>query len=360
MSLTESEKKFLTILGKNPSLPRSKLQHELKFKRASTVSRKMSDLRKAGYIKGPYYHINLNAVGKNCIYNTFAEIRFNPEQYNAVFQLLTCIDCWEWIFPTIQGDTLFAFFRTNYYMYLNRLLNMLEEAGLIEYRSHSSQNRWFVYNPDFFGSIHPQVTDLFKEVDLNLMYPKRTHDIQWKYIDLKMMQYLQVKTCSVSEIQRIEKRLHKRFWRRSQIKYSIEKIMNAGIAERTHYNISPFPRDTCYAFLLVVEGDSQDVLQFCVNFGAECRMYKAYTVCENTGFVWCWASPQLGPALMKRLDMLRPRIQARCLQLKSVGYSDTLRRSFNEELFNFEKQQWIFPYKRYEEEIEKILEKRKG
>lgn len=320
----------------------------------------MSDLRKSGYIRGPYYHINLNAVGKNPIYNIFAEIRFSPEQYDVIFQLITCIDCWEWIFPTIQGDTLFASFRSNSYVYLTRLLNILKNEGLAEYRSYSSQNRWFVHNPDFFGSITPQVSHLFKEVDIDLTYPERAHNIQWEYIDLMVMQYLQVKTCSIGEIQKIENRLHGRFWRRNRIKYSIKKIMNAGITERKHYNISPYPRGECYAFLLVVEGDSQDVLKFCVNFGKGCRMYKTYTLCKGTGFVWCWTSPQLGPALMKSLDTLRPRIYARCLQLRSAGYGDAIKKSFNEEHFDFEAQQWAFPFKRYEQEIEKILEKRKG
>ena len=357
--ITESEKKLLTLLGENPSFPGSNLQHELKYKRASTLSSKMSDLRKSGYIMGPYYHINLNAVGTNHIYNTLAEIQFDPEQYDVVFQLITCIDCWEWIFPTIQGDTLFAFFRSNYPMYLTRLLNILKNAGLITYRSHSSQNRWFVYNPDFFGSIYPDVTNLFEDAALDLTYPERTHDIRWRSIDLKMMQYLQVKTCSMSEIQRIEKRVHGRFWRRSKIKYSIEKIIRAGIAERKHYNISPYPRGKCYAFLLLVEGSGQDVLKFIVNFGKGGRIYKTYTMCKDKGFVWCWATPQVGPELMKGLDNLRPRIQTRCLQLKSAGHGDTLKKSFNEEHFNFEKQQWEFPFKQYEEETKRILEKRK-
>ena len=359
MSLTESEKELLTLIGKDASLSRSQLQHQLKYKRATTVSRKMGDLRKSGYIKGPYYYINLNAVGKNCIHNTFAEIRFNPEQYTTIFQLITCIDCWEWIFPTIQGDTLFTFFRSNSYMHVNRLLNMLENDRLIEYRSYSSQNRWFVNNPDFSGTIYPQVPTLFEESDVTLKYPEREHNIQWQYLDLKVMQYLQVRTCSISEMQKIEKRMHKRFWRRNKIKYSIEKIMNAGIAERKHYNISPYPRDECYGFLLVAEGDSQDVLQFVTTFGEGCRMYKTYTMCEDTGFVLCWTSPQVGPALMKHLDTLRPAIQTRCLQLKSAGHGDTLKKSFNEEHFDFEKQKWMFPFKKYEEEIERILEKRK-
>ena len=319
----------------------------------------MSDLRKAGYIRGPYYHINLNAVGTNRIYNTLAEIQFDPEQYDVVVQLITCIDCREWIFPTIQGDTIFASFRSNYPKYLNRLLNTLKNAGLITYRSYSSQNRWFVHNPDFFGSIYPDMTSLFENAALDLVYPERTRDINWRPIDLRMMQYLQVRTCSISEIQRIEKREREQFWRRRKIKYSIQKIIRAGVAERKHYNISPYPRRECYAFLLLIEGDGQDVLQFIINFGKECRIYKAYTMCKDIGFVQCWTSPQVGPELMKRLDSLRPRIQARCLQMKSVGHGDTLKKSFNEEHFNFEKQQWEFPFKQYEEEIEKILEKRK-
>ncbi len=359
MGLTETEKKLLTIIGENSSFSSSNLQHKLNYKRLSTLSIRMSDLRKVGYIRGPYYHINLNAVGKNPVYNTFAEIRFSPQQYYGVFELLTSVDCWEWIFPTIQGDTFFAFFRSNSSMYITRLLNIMKEAGLLEYTSYSSQTKWVVRNPDFSGSIYPQIAVLFEEVDIDLVCPERTHDIEWRLIDLKVMQYLQVKTCSVSDIQRIEKRVYGRLWRRNEIKYSIEKIIKGGVAEGKHYNISPYPRDQCYAFLLLIKGENPDVMRFIANFGEGSRMYTTFTMCKDMGFIWCWTSPQLGPWLMKTLDSLRPRIQARCLQLKSAGYGDTLKKSFNEEHFDLEKQQWIFPFKKYEEGIEEILEKRK-
>ena len=198
----------------------------------------MKELREAGYIRGPYYHINLNAVGKNRIYNIFTEIRFNPKQYDTVFQLINCIDCWEWILPTIQGDTLFVVFRADYYSYLTRLLTLVKNAGFIEYQAYSSQNRWFVQNPDFFGETFPSLTDLFEEVTIDLAYPERTLDTPLRFIDLKVMQYLQVRTCNISEIQRIQKREYGQFWRRNQIKYAIEKIIDAGIAERKHYNLS--------------------------------------------------------------------------------------------------------------------------
>lgn len=358
MSLTESEKNLLTIIGKDPSISRSTLQYKVKYKRSSTLSTKMNDLMEKGYIKGPYYYINLNAVGKNRIHNTFAEIRFNPEQYDVVFDVITCIDCWEWIFPTIQGDTFFAFFRSNSTMYLNRLFNKVKDTGLIEYKSYTSQARWIVQNPDFFGNTFPDVSHVFDDITTDMQYPEKTHNITWQFIDLKVMQYLQVKTCSIAEIQKIEKKVYDRFWRRSQIKYSMKKIADARVAERKHYNISPYPRGECSPFLLVVEGDRDHVLPFIVNFGKGCRMYKTYTLCEDSGFVLCWASPQVGPALMKELDSLRPHIQTRCLQLKSAGHEDTLKKSFNEEHFNLETQQWVFPFKKYEEEIEKIVKKR--
>jgi hypothetical protein len=359
MVLTKSEKKFLNLIGTNSSLSRSELQNQLEYKRETTVSSKMSDLKKAGYIRGPYYHINLNAVGKNPVYNTLAVIRFDPQQYDTVLTAVKCIDYWEWIFPTIQGDTFFTFFRSSQCGHLTRILNLLKHTGLIEYRSYSSQNRWFVQNPDFFGSTFPPLTTLFDTADIDIQYPEKNHDATWRLIDLKIMQYLQVKTCSISEIQRIEKKATGRFWRRHEIKYSIQKIIHAGIAERKHYNISPYPRGECYAFLLMVEGDSQDVLKFMVNFGKNCRMYKAFTMGEGIGFVWCWTNPRIAPELMKRLDSLRPRIGVRCLQLKSAGHGDTLKKSFNEEHFNFKKQQWTFSFKTLEKKIGEIMEKRK-
>ena len=357
MDLSESEKNLLTLIGEDSQLSRSQLQYKLEYKRASTVSIKMKDLRKADYIKGPYYHINFNAVGTNYTSNVFCEIRFDPNQYHTVLELVKCIDCWEWIFPTIQGDTLFAFFRSNYYTYLTRLLTILKNADLIEYQVHVSQNRWYVQNPTFSGRVFPQVADLFEDVVVDMGYPEKTHTTRWRFIDLKMMQYLQVRTCSISEIQRIEKKVYGRFWRRSDVKYSIEKIVSTGAAERKYYNISPYPRDECFAFLLLVEGDALDVLRFTVNFGKQCRIYKAYTMCRDKGFIWCWASPQIGPELMSVLDRLYPRIQVRCLQVKSAHHA--MKKSFNDEHFDLEKQKWKFPFKKYKEEIESLLEKRK-
>ncbi|MGD2249915.1 MAG: hypothetical protein PVF58_16020 [Candidatus Methanofastidiosia archaeon] len=359
MSLTKSEKNLLTLIGKNSSISRSTLQQEVKYKRLSTLSTKINYLMKKRYIKGPYYYINLNAVGENRIHSTFVEIRFSPEQYDLVFKLITCINCWEWIFPTIQGDTFFAFFRSNSTMYLSRLLNIVKDAGLTEYKSYTSQARFFVENPDFFGNPFPHVSHVFNEVTADMIYPEKAHNTTWKFIDLKVMQYLQVKTCSIAKIQKTEKKVYNRFWRRSKIKYSIKKIIDARIAERKHYNISPYPRGECSPFLLVVEGDHDHVLPFIVNFGKGCRMYKTYTMCEDIGFVLCWASPQVGPALMKELDNLRPHIQTRCLQLKSAGHEDTLKQSFNEKHFDLENQRWIFPFRKYEEKIEKILKKEK-
>ncbi|MBU6998885.1 MAG: hypothetical protein HXS41_11130 [Theionarchaea archaeon] len=358
MDLTESEKRLLTLIGENPSHTRWELLQELNYKRPTTLSSKMSELKKAGYIRGPYYHINLNAVCETPVYSILAEIRFSPSHYDVVFKSILCIDCWEWIFPTIQGETLFAFFRSCDCSHLHRLLNVLRNEGVIEYRSYTSQNRWFVQNPDFSGSVFPQTSDLFRSVDIELCYPDKTHNTAWQFIDLKVMQYLQVRTTSIAEIQKLEKSLHGRFWRRHQIKHSIKKITEAGIAERKHYNISPFPRGEDYAFLLLIEGDSLDVLQFISSFGRGCRLYKAFTMSGGTGFLWCWCSPQVGPTLMKRLDNLRPRIEARCLPLKSRGHGDTLKKSFNEEYFDLEKQKWTFHFKKCKEEIEKVMERK--
>lgn len=357
MSLNEPEKKLLTLLGEDAQLSGSQLQCMLPYKRINTISNKVAELKKAGYIRGPYYHINLNAVGKNRIHNIFVDIRFDPRQYDTVFQMITCIDCWEWIFPTIQGDTLFVVFRSDYYSYLTRLLTLLKNAGLIEYQAYASQNRWFVQNPNFFGDIFPSVANLFEEVTIDLPYPERTLDTPLRFIDLRVMQYLQGKTCNISEIQRIEKREYGRFWRRNQIKYAIEKVTSAGIAERKHYNISPYPRSQCYAFLLLVEGDTTDVLRFMVNFAKGCRIYKGFTLCKEMGFLLCWASPQLGPELMSTLESLRPRIEVRCLQMKSAHHP--LRQSFNDEHFDFETQRWTFPFTKYKEQIETLIEKRK-
>jgi DNA-binding Lrp family transcriptional regulator len=72
--LSYKEKTLLTLLGENPDTPTETLIEATGYHHQSTLSKKKRELIKNGYLKGPYYYINLNAVGENELYDVYADI----------------------------------------------------------------------------------------------------------------------------------------------------------------------------------------------------------------------------------------------------------------------------------------------
>lgn len=357
--LSNKEKVLLTLLGRDPDIPSRQLLEATGYQCATTLSKKKRTLYKKGYIRGPYYHINLNAVGHNELFDIYADIHFDASDYDLVFNLIQAIKCWRWIFPAIQGDRFFVYFQCNYYTQIAHLLNILKKEGLITCNFYSSQNRWIGENPDFFGKEILSYDNLFAECKLPQMnYPSKEVERAWRLLDIKMMAYLQVRSVDTKFIRTFEQEFYGSSWRKNQIKYSIRKLIEHNIAERKHYNVAPYPRDKCFSFLLFVETeDITKTLQVMANLGRGCRVYKAYTLAGETGIMLSWASALNMPCFLSAFEDMDD-VWVRVYQLKTHKTPYMMKQSFSVKNFDIETQRWIFPYQEYEREIESLLEER--
>lgn len=358
--LSSKEKVLLTLLGRDPDIPSRELLEATGYQCATTISKKKKDLYKRGYMRGPYYHINLNAVGQNELFDIYADIEFDASDYNLVFNLIQAIKCWRWIFPAIQGDRFFVYFQCNYYTQVAHLLNILKKEGIIDYNFYSSQNRWMGENPNLSGKEILSYENLFAECELPQMsYPFKKIIKPWRQLDVKIMAYLQVRSVDTKFIHKFEQDFYDCSWKKNQIKYSIRKLIEYDIAERKHYNVAPYPRDKCFSFLMFVETkDITKTLQAMVNLGRGCRIYKAYTLAGETGIMLSWASAQNMPGFLSAVEDMDD-VWVRAYQLKTHNTPYMVKQSFSVKNFNIENQRWIFPYQEYEREIEHLLEKRK-
>lgn len=357
--LSCKEKTLLTLLGENPDTPTETLIKATGYHHQSTLSKKKRELIKNGYLKGPYYYINVNAVGENELYDVYADIEFDVSDYDFVFSLIKSIGCFRWLYPVIQNDRFLVYFQCNYFTQIAQLLNRLKKEGIIKYTLYSSQYRWITRNPDFFGKEILTYDNLFSDCELpDMHYPPRELKKTWRWLDIRMMAYLQVKSLDLESFRKCEKEFYNLSWKRSQIKYTIKKLIEHKIAEKKHYNVSPYPRDKCFSFVLFVRTKSPlTTLQVMENLGKNSRVYKTYTLAGKTGIILCWANVQNIPLFLSFFDEAE-EISLKMHQLKAHDTRYILKDSFSMENFDLENQRWIFPFHEYEENIEQLLEKR--
>lgn len=353
--LCHRDKRLLTLLGRDPDISHSSLLEATGYQCGSTISKKKRELAEEGYLKGPYYYINLNAIGQNELFDIYADIRFDVSDYDLVFNLLQAIKCWRWIFPALQGDRFFVYFQCNYHTQIARLLNLLKKEGTITYHFYSSQNRWIVKNPDFFGKEILSYDNLFSACGLpDMTYPSKKIDKPLRTLDIRMMGYLQVRSLDINSICAFEKK-YGYAWKKNQIKYSIHKLIKQKIAERKHYNIAPYPRCTCFSFLLLVKGKTRSqTLQVMTNLGRTCRVYRTYTLARDMGIMLCWANVLNIPDFLQAFENIDD-IWVKSYQLKAITTPYIKKQSFDLENFDLKTQRWVFPYHEYEEEIENML-----
>lgn len=355
--LNEKEKKILNILGKDHNISVRELMNATAYKWPSTISQKIDKFEKLGYLrKGPYYDLNLSAVGKNQLYFVYADIKFSSQDRDLVFDLVKQIECWTWIYPTIDTNRLFVLFQVNYYNQIGKLLMLLKEKGLISYDMLTSQNRWILVNPNFCGEEVPELKDPDPErPPPEVAYPELVLDITWREVDLRLMQYLQVRTDNLRKIQKIEYQKYGNFWEYYQLKHSFKKIVESGIVCGKSHHLSPYPTDECSTLLLFLESkDQKFLLQLMDQFAEGGRIHKVYTLAGDTGLMFLWASPRFMLNLLRYFDEF-PDLEVKVAPLRTHNSKYLAKQSFCAEHFDIESQRWVFPYSKYEEEILTIL-----
>lgn len=355
--ISKKEKQILNAIGKDADLSYRDILTVTEYKREEIISKKLKKLRTFNIIRGPYYDINLGAMGKNQIYNIYADITYSPEDRDLLFTILQNIPGIRWIFPVQQEDRFFAQFQCNHYSIIGKLLKVLQKKKVIAYQTVASQNRWIKVNPDFFGPPIPDARMLSAQCSLpDLSYARTKPDIKWSTADLTFMQYLQVETDKISRIRDIEYNMYGRFWTYNQIQHSIRKIKESGIIQSKDYHISPYPRNKCCTFILLLESSQKkSLLRVLHNFGRECRIHKAYTIAGNVGFLFCWAATEIMPEIIEIFDAVDDITTKGVYYLRTHTGKYLYGSSFDLDLFNVQGQKWEFPYLEVKKEIEDLI-----
>lgn len=357
--LNRKEKQILNILGKDPNASVKELMDATGYKWPSTVSQKIDKFEKMGYLrKGPYYDLNLSSVGRNQLYYVYTDIRFSSENRDLIFNLIKQFECWRWIYPTIDTNRFLVHFQVNHYNQIGKLFTPLKEEGILSYEMLTSQNRWILFNPDFFGKEIP----VLKEPDLDrplpeITYPDLNVSMGWREVDLRLMQYLQIRTDNLRKIQRMEYKMYGNFWEYHQLKHSYRKITESGIVCTKSHHLNPYPLDECSTLLLFLEcKDHTFLLQLMHQFAEEGRIHKSYTLAGDTGLMFLWASPLFMLNLLRYFDEF-PDLEVKVAPLRTHSSRYLDKQSFHAEHFDVETQRWVFPYSKYEKDVQATLKK---
>lgn len=311
-------------------------------------------------VKGPYYDLNLGAVGENQIYNVYTNIAFNPEDREFVFTVLKSIPGCRWVYPYTGLDRFICYFQVNHYKHIGKLLKILHKKKLIRYQLFATRYKWIKQNPNFFGSPIPTEKGLCDPCILpDISYPVLRTEARWTITDLIVMQYLQVLSDSPIEIARYEyKQCHNRLTY-NQIKYSIQKIKKYHIIESKDYHISPLPREHCSTMLLLLSYDKKkELLKIMENFGRGCLLHKTYTLAGTTGIMFLWTYPEATPNILDVFDSV-DSLYSRMYFLRRHSTSHLLSFSFEPELFNIDDQRWEYPSLRTQTTVEELIKKEK-
>lgn len=359
--LNEKEKEILNILGEDPNASVRDLISVTGYKWPSTISQKINKFEKMGYLRrGPYYDLHLSAVGKNQLYFVYVDIRFPAQNRDLVFHLIQLLECWRWIYPTIDTNRFIVYFQVNHYNQIGKLLSLLRENDIITYEMFTSQNRWILVNPNFSGKELPSL----KEPDLDrplpeIAYPDLDLSTVWRDVDLRLMQYLQILTENLRKVQRLEYKDYGIFWEYHQLKHSYKKILDSGIVCGKSHHLSPYPIQECSTLLLFLESKNHTfLLQLMHQFAEGGRIHKVYTLAGDTGLMFLWASPRFMLNLLRYFDEF-PDLEVRVAPLRTHGSRYSAKQSFHAEHFDVETQRWVFPYSKYEGEIKRMLKKEK-
>jgi len=360
LRINENEAKILNIIGKTADVPNEEIADAVQYKRTDTVSRKLKKFDNLNIIKGPYYDINLNAVGENQLYNIYSIVEFDPENRNLIFEIFKAIPGRRWIFPFTDLDRFFVYFQCNHYRPVGTLMKNICKKKLIQYELFTSRYKWIKRNPDFFGLSVPTMEELLNTCKLpDMSYKNIRPEVKWNSTDLTVMQYLQVWSDSPIEIARREYKWFGKFLSYDNIRYSIKKIKNHGIIESKDYHISPLPREQCSTILLLLSSTKRKtLLRIMENFGKGCRLHKSYTLAGDTGIVFLWVLPEAATNMLDIFDRIN-FLDSRMYFLRSHETPYLYQFSFEPQMFNIDKQRWEFHSLKVQKEIEELIEREK-
>jgi len=362
--LNDNEKELLTVLGRNPEMPLKELVNCTKYKRKSSIVRKIKQFKEQDILWGPVFDVDYGKLCKNPLYRLFCILELG-KGYKTVLEYLKLIEPLVWIYPVLSSrkELLGVGFLSSNNTEVEALLQLLKESNIItDYIVRARCHRDVRETPNFFGDPIPSLDNLLDPCE----YPDTSfgqHDTEWNECDIATFSHLQggYKSIKLIEILKKERKLHNREWKYAQIKYSYEKMLKNKLIWKIYF-INPYPLDQCADFFLFLRADDTKLIQTILfNFARGGRIYREYALYGDWGLMGCVCHPAFVTGLMHRLDQIEEITRKELYHLRSVPPGIAYVGEHSEfKYYDIETQKLEYPYHLFKEKIEEKLENELG
>ncbi len=357
--ISTNDKIILEKLGKDADIPVSDLLLCTKYRRKSSIYNRIRNLEKEKYLYGPYFDINYNAIGTNKLYSVFVLAEYNQPYRAMVLNAMKKINCWTMIYPVRTAEVYLGVYRCNNWNYVASLFNLMKKWDWLKaYSVHSSEHRWIVQNPDFFGGfIPPHNYQIPGGEPPQYWYENLGADVEFTEVDLVVLKYMSRKTIHLTQIRDLEYHYYGLKLKYHDLKKSYEKLRQNRILIKRFFIIFPLPTDICSFFFFISKGRNfRSHLNLITHFGKDLRLTKVFIVTGNKIIVYFMTHPLLEGRI---LGILENEVDyANIYGIKTYPSTELFTQTFNDYYFDLDNQRWTFPYSEFKEEIEKLKEKK--
>ncbi|MGC1120651.1 MAG: hypothetical protein WBA22_06115 [Candidatus Methanofastidiosia archaeon] len=357
--MTHKEKELLTVLGRFPAMPLKELRTRIQYKWTSTIVRKIEQLREQKILFGPSYYLDPGKLCKNLLYRVFC-IMETHQKLETVISYLEMIKSFGWVFPVLspRKNMLIAGFYSSDNAEMRSLFQLLKESNVItDYAIRISQHKRIMENPNLFGNPNPPLDTILEPTEVpDWSYGE--HSTEWNECDMSILLYLITghPTIKLVEILRRERASHRK-WTYSQVSYSFEKMVKAGLI-RKECAVSPFPYNQCVYFALFLKCDTSALTpRLIYNFGKGERIYREILLLGEWGLVECVSHPVFLSTLLQKLDQIDVIKEKELYSVRSLPPGKCWFSSVPDlSDYDFESQTLQFPYYLYREKVKQKLE----
>ena len=359
VQLTEKEKELLNVLGKHPDISMKELLDSIRYKRVSTVVRKIEQFKKEILLYGPFYSIDYGKLCKNPLSLLFCILEFEKNT-ETVVSYLKMIESLKTVYPVLSPhkELLNVIFHSSNSEETKALLQLLKDNNIItDYIARASSHKPIIENPNFSGDVNPRLDNLLEPCDGPDMLCGH-HDTDWNECDLHILPYLQIgyKSGKLIEIVRAEKKMGKS-WTYDQVGYSYRKMLRNGLIEKKYF-IFPFSPDQCVDFNLFLRTEDTELTRrILCSFGRGARIGREYALCQDWGYIGFASHPQVLADLMYRLDTITEIKEKELYQIRSVAERKfRINVPLKLKYFDLDSQTMEYPYRLYREKIKERIE----
>jgi hypothetical protein len=359
--LNDNEKELLTVIGRHPDMSLKELVNHTKYKRESSIVRKINQFREKEMLWGPVHQADYGKLCKNSLHKLFCIVELN-KSYETVLKYLKLIESLVWVYPVLSSrkELLSAGFLSSNNAEVRALLQVLKENNIIADFTVRARRCWdIVERPNFFGDPVPSLDNLVDPCE----YPDTSfgqHDIAWNECDIATLSYLQGGYTNIRliEILKKERNLHNREWKYTQIKYSYEKMLKNRLIWKIYF-INPYQLDQCADFFLFLKTDDTELTQTMLhNFARGARVYREYALYGEWGLIGCICHPSFVIGLMHKLDQIEEITEKELYHVRSVPPGIIYVGEYSEfKYYHVEEQKLEYPYHVFREKIKENLER---